>query len=117
MIDLQVGPVLGAAEEGAATLGRASGTVSISAAGKITFGGAGLNDASLAEILAAVRSVVTGAGEIAFFEFDDGVNGSGTFLYQENGASTDDILIFMPGVANAVDFSTTFGDANTFWIA
>jgi hypothetical protein len=108
---------LGAADSGSSTLGAAAGTVSIDTAGKVTFGGARLNEASMAEILAAVRSIVTGVGEIAFFQFDDGVNGNGTFIYQENGDAANDMLIFLSGVTNVVDFSTISGDSNTFWIA
>jgi hypothetical protein len=114
MIDLQAGPFANRAESDvSATIGGAAGTVSIDAAGKVTFGGA-LNNASMAELLAAVRSIVTEQGEVAFFEFDDGVNGIGTFIYQENGTSANDMLIFLSGVTGLVDFSNTLQDADTF---
>jgi hypothetical protein len=98
-----------------ATIGGTAGTVSIDAAGKVTFGG-NLANASMTELLAAVRSIVTEQGEVAFFEFDDGVNGIGTFIYQENGTSANDMLIFLSGVTGLVDFSNTRQDADTFWL-
>ena len=116
-IDLAVMPVLGSVEANAsATIGAVIGTVSIDAAGKVTFSGAGVADMSIAEALTAVRSLVTGAGELASFEFNDGVNGNGTFVYQENGASTNDMLILLTGVTGIADFSTSLGDANTLYV-
>ena len=118
-IDLAVMPVLGSSEVNAsAMIGGAMGTVSIDAAGEVTFSGSGVSSLTMTEALAAVRTLVTGAGELAHFQFDDGVNGSGesTFVYQENGASSSDILILLTGVTGIADFSTTLGDANTLYV-
>jgi limonene-1,2-epoxide hydrolase len=115
-IDLLVAPLIGAAESISATLGGVTGTASIDEFGKVTFAGGGVDDATLSEALAAVRGLVTGAGEVAFFEFNDGFNGEGTFLYQENGSTANDMLIFLTGSADVADFSTLAGDANTLWI-
>jgi ABC-type hemin transport system ATPase subunit len=113
-IDLQIAPLLGAAETMSATLGRSAGNVSIDEAGRVTFSGSNVSSASMEELIAAVRSIVTQDGEIAFFEFDDGVNGIGTFIYQENGTSANDMLIFLSGVTGLVDFSGTLQDVDTF---
>jgi len=115
-IDLSVAPVLGAAESKVATLGGFPVTVSIDAAGKLTLEGDGVGDLLLTDFLSAARGVVNGAGEIGFFEFDFG-SGNSTFLYQENGASASDLLIALVGATGVSDFSTTFGDANTLFIA
>ena len=116
-LDFQVAPAMGAAETNSvATIGGVTGTVAIDAAGKVTFSGAGVGDMSMTEALAAVRSLVTGAGEVAVFEFNDGVNGNGTFVYQENGASSNDLLVLLKGVTGIDDFSTGSGDSNTLFI-
>ena len=115
-IDLLVAPLLGVAESKVASLGGFPVTVSIDAAGKLTLAGDGVGDLLLTDFLSAVRGVVNGAGEIGFFEFDFG-SGNSTFLYQENGASANDLLIALLGTTGIVDFSTTFGDANTLFIA
>jgi hypothetical protein len=115
-IDFQVAPVIGAADTGSATLGGVSGTVSLSADGIATFTGDGAGDASLSEILAAVRTLVTGAGEIAVFEFNDGFNNHGTYVYQENGSSSNDLFVFMEGVTGVTDTNSALGDANTLYI-
>jgi Ca2+-binding RTX toxin-like protein len=116
-IDLGVTPILGSSESNAAaTIGGIQGVASIDAAGKVTFSGTGVDDMSITEALVAVRSLVTGAGELAFFEFNDGVNGNGTFIYQENGASANDMLILLTGVTGITDFSTSLGDANTMYV-
>ena len=115
-IDLQVTPVLGAAESRSTTLGGVAGTVEINAAGQITFSGDGFNDATMSELLAAARSVVSGAGEVGYFEFNDGLNGNGTFIFQENGASANDMLILLGGVTGITGISGNAGGANTVWI-
>jgi len=115
-IDFQVAPVIGAADTGSATLGGVSGTVSLSADGIATFSGDGSGDATLSEILAAVRTLVTGAGEIAVFEFNDGFNSLGTYVYQENGSSANDLFVFMEGVTGVTDTSSVLGDTNTLHI-
>ena len=79
-IDLQVSPVLGSAESTSATLGGQAGTVAIDSSGLVQFSGSGVGDASLSEVLNAVRAVVQGAGEIGLFEFDDGLNTVGLSL-------------------------------------
>ena len=116
-IDLQGMPTFGAAETNTnVNFGGQTGTISINTLGKISFTGAGFANATMSEVLAAVRSIVTGLGETAIFEFNDGLNGNGTFVYQENGASTDDMLVFLAGVTGIEDISRTAGDANTIWI-
>lgn len=114
-IDLQVAPVLGSAEtNNAANIGGVTGSAAIDAAGKVTFSGAGVDDLTLAEALVAVRSLVTGAGEIAFFEINDGSGGS--YLYQENGSAANDTFIFLAGTTGIVDTSGIAGDSNTLFI-
>jgi hypothetical protein len=120
-IDLSVSPFFGASESRAVTLSGLSGGVSIDATGKVTFtvnGVDGAGDATLSELLAAVRSVV-GDGELAYFEFNDGYNfvGTSTFLYQDNGPSVNDILIMLSGVSGISSISSTAGGANTLFIA
>jgi len=118
-IDLSVNPVLGASESRTVTLSGLLGGVSIDATGKVTFTGDGAGDATISELLAAVRTVVTGVGEVAYFEFNDGFNfvGTSTFLYQENGASVNDTLIMLSGVSNISSISSTAGGTNTLFIA
>jgi len=118
-IDLQVNPVLGASESRSVTLYGLPGGVSIDATGKVTFSGDGAGDASLSELLAAVRSVVTGAGEVAYFEFNDGYNfvGTSTFVYQENGTSVNDMLIMLSGVSGITSINNVSGGVQTLFIA
>jgi hypothetical protein len=115
-IDLQVSPVLGSAESTSATLGGQAGTVAIDSSGLVQFSGSGVGDASLSEVLNAVRAVVQGAGEIGLFQFDDGLNTVGTYVYQENSSSSSDLFIFLDGVTGIADTSTSLGDANTLHI-
>jgi hypothetical protein len=116
-IDLSVTPTLGAAESKTATLGGLAGTVSIDAQGKIDFTvDESANDVAMTEILLAVRSVVNGSSELGFFEWNDGFNGNGTFIYQENGISANDSFIFLAGVTSITDISSIGGDANTLWV-
>ena len=111
-----VAPVLGAADTNAsAMVGGATGSVSVDAFGKVTFS---TTPVDLTEALAAVRSIVTAAGEVAFFEFNDGFNGAGTFVYQDAGSAstTSDMLILLTGVTGIVDISGNAGDNNTLFI-
>ena len=59
-IDLQVTPVIPTASSQSMTLGGSFGTVTLSSQGKATFPGNDVGDATLTEILSAVRSVVDG---------------------------------------------------------
>jgi hypothetical protein len=106
-IDLQTAPIFGDPETKVLTLGGYPLTVSINEKGEVTFDGAGVSDLLLTDALIAVRSVVNGVGEIGFFNFDFG-SGNSTFLYQENNASANDLLIALVG--------TTFGDTDTLLI-
>ena len=115
-IDFQTGPVIGSAESKSATLRSGAGTVNLSASGIATFLGDDVGDATRAEILTAVRSVVQGNGEIAVFEFNDGFNGNGTYVYQENGSTSNDLFVFMGGVTGVADTSAILGDADTLYI-
>ena len=111
-----VNPVLGAAETNAsATVGGALGSVSIDQYGHVTFSATPVD---LTEALAAVRSIVTGAGEVAFFEFNDGFNGAGTFVYQDAGttSTTNDMLILLTGVTGIAGVSGSAGDSTHLFI-
>lgn len=114
-IDLVTAPQLGTAESKAATIGGLAGTVAIDAAGKVTFTGDGLADLTLVEALAAVRSVVNGVGEVGFFQMNPG-SGDSTFLYQENGASANDLLIALFGTTGVTTTSGTAGGVSTLLI-
>jgi len=70
----------------------------------------------MAQVLDAMRAVVTEAGEIGFLEFNDGLNGNSTFIYQENGASANDLFIQLTGVTGIDDTSNLSGDADTLFI-
>jgi hypothetical protein len=117
-IDLSVTPTIGDAESKSVTLGGLpTGSVAIDSQGKITFTvDPSANDVAMTEILSAVRSLVNGSGEVGFFQWNDGFNGNGTFIYQENGASQSDIFIFLGGVTGIADISSIGGDANTLWV-
>jgi hypothetical protein len=115
-LDFAVAPALGGASSGSTTLGGSAGTVSISATGLVTFSGGAVGDATLSESLAAVRSLVTDSGDIGFFEFNDGFNGPGTYVYQENGSTSADILVFLDDVTGVADTSSSSGDGDTLFI-
>ena len=115
-IDLAVAPVIGGADSQSVTLGSASGTANLDAAGKITLSGTDLASATMAQVLNAMRAVITDNGEIGFLEFNDGLNGNSTFVYQENNASSDDLFIQLTGVTGFEDTSNLGGDSNTLFI-
>ena len=93
--------------------GNAGATVQSDANGKITFS---TTSGTLAEELAAVQTLVTTDGEVAFFELNDGVNGVGTYVYQENTGDGKDLFVFLKGVQNIADISNSSGDADTLFI-
>ena len=117
-IDLAVSPVLGGTDSQTVTLGTdSSSTVALDANGKITLTGSDVAGASMVEVLAAMRAVVTDAGEIGFLEFVDPLDGNSTFIYQENGSSSSDLFIQLTGITGIDDTSNLAGDANTLFIA
>jgi hypothetical protein len=114
-IELSVHPLFGPSESKAFSSNSSSFDVSINTSGKVTFAGA--DNATFSDLLAAVRTIVTGPGEVAFFQFNDGYNfaGTSTFLYQENPAG--DMLIMLSGVDGINNISSASGGTNTLFIA
>ena len=107
MIDLQSTPSLRGLFD--------AGKYQVDVNGKVTWDSAPTN---LNEIVTSVFSslLTSGSGQVAFFEFNDGVHGNGTYVLQENGTPDQDTLIFLAGVTGIIDFSTVLGDSNTLHI-
>jgi hypothetical protein len=79
--------------------------------GIITLAGAGLaNVNTLAEWIAVARTVVTASGDIAAFVFD-----GDTYVYQENGTDTNDLLIQLDGVTGLTGFSSSAAASNIIY--
>ncbi|MBM3272975.1 hypothetical protein FJY94_06995 [Candidatus Kaiserbacteria bacterium] len=73
----------------------------------------------LSEWVAIARLVNTTTNAAVAFEFDDGVKGLGTYVYQENasGNSSSDLLVFLYDEQGVTSLSANAGGANTLWIA
>ena len=79
--------------------------------GIITVGGANAaNVDTLAEWIAVARAVVTTSGDIAAFVF-----GGDTYVYQENGTDTNDLLIQLDNVTGFTGFSSTAAASNIIY--
>tara|TARA_B100000768_G_C11271249_1_gene373563 strand:- start:272 stop:556 length:285 start_codon:yes stop_codon:yes gene_type:complete len=92
------------------------GTVNLNANGEISSTGDQLVSATMVEVLAAIRTVISDSVEFGLLDFNDELNVTSTFIYQENGASADDILIQLTGTTGIEDISNAGGDANTLFI-
>jgi Ca2+-binding RTX toxin-like protein len=79
--------------------------------GIITVGGTNAaNVDTLAEWIAVARTVVTASGDIAAFVF-----GGDTYVYQENGTDTNDLLIQLDGVTGFTGFSSSAPASNAIF--
>ena len=99
----------------AVTIGGVAALGSIDADGHISFTDASgialtqnyLDDnATLSELVNAAKKIESTVAQVGFFQWDDGVNGESTYLFQNNGSKSLDNLVLIKGVAATIDPGT-----------